>query len=509
MRYLFLVFLVLPLNAAAQRPNIVWIFIEDMNDWMGCYGDNTVPTPNIDGLAEKGMRFDRAYMPAGVCSATRSAIALGCMQTSLGMHNHISSHNRSPGAVLELPAKYRTVYRQLRDSGYYVISEGPKNSFNFAWPTQSETIAKVSRSGIGASAYFTPDKKELLYDLNLRGFAPSGPVWRDRPKDKPLFMQFYLRGGKNTGIFKGASKSDERNNTTYTQPWESKLNGENSTTFTDPSEVKVMPYYPDLPIIRSEIAHHYDCIRQTDDEVGDIIEMLKKDGLYENTVFFLWTDHGMRLYRHKQWLYEGGIRVPMIVCGPGISEGGVRKDLVSGIDISATTLALSQTRKPAWMEGRNLLAEDFNRDYVISARDRCDFTIERVRAVTTERFKYIRNFLTDRPFMQAQYRDGWDFVEQARTYYNEGKLNAAQSFPWSPKRPAEELYDLQNDPHEINNIANHPACVDTLKKHQEILRNWIKKTDDKGQYPEAVASLKGVLNKWGDRAVNPEYDKAR
>jgi N-sulfoglucosamine sulfohydrolase len=243
--------------------------------------------------------------------------------------------------------------------------------------------------------------------------------------------------------------------------------------------------------------------------VGHIIEMLKADGLYQNTVFFLWTDHGMRLYRHKQWLYEGGIRVPMIICGPGISEGVVRKDLVSGIDITATTLALAQTRKPAWMEGKDLLAEDFHRDYVVSARDRCDFTIERVRAVTTERFKYIRNFLTDRPFMQSQYRDGWDFVEQARALYNEGKLNAAQSFPWSPNRLAEELYDLENDPHEIHNLAHDPAYVAELKKHRKILQAWIKKTDDKGQYPETVASLKGVLSKFGDRAVNPEFDKAR
>ena len=139
-----------------------------------------------------------------------------------------------------MPAKYKTVYRQLRDSGYYAISEGPKNSFNFAWPTQSETIAKVSRSGIGASAYFTSDKKELLYDLNIRGFAPSGPVWRDRPKDKPLFMQLYLRGGKNTGVYKGAAELDEADKRTFTQPWQPTLN-EVNRTYTDPSKVKVMP----------------------------------------------------------------------------------------------------------------------------------------------------------------------------------------------------------------------------------------------------------------------------
>ena len=131
MKYLLLLIVALPLGAADQRPNIVWIFTEDMNDWMGCYGDSTVPTPNIDQLAAEGMRFDRAYMPAGVCSATRSAIAYGAMQASLGVHNHRSSRQRVPGEVIDLPEKYRTVYQQLRDSGYYVVNNGPKNDFNF------------------------------------------------------------------------------------------------------------------------------------------------------------------------------------------------------------------------------------------------------------------------------------------------------------------------------------------------------------------------------------------
>ena len=231
--------------------------------------------------------------------------------------------------------------------------------------------------------------------------------------------------------------------------------------------------------------------------------------LYENTVIFFWTDHGMKLYRHKQWLYEGGIRVPMIASGPGIEKGVARKDLVSGIDITATTLALSETPKPNWVEGENLLAKDFKRNYVVSARDRCAVAIERVRAVTTQRFKYLKNFMTDRPFMQPQYRDDSDYVEDARELYKEGKLDAAQSFSWAPERVAEELYDLKKDPFEINNLAADPAHAKQLERHRKILTRWIKKTDDKGQYPETVVALKGVLEQWGEKAVNSEYEKAR
>ncbi|MCK4919609.1 MAG: sulfatase-like hydrolase/transferase, partial [Bacteroidales bacterium] len=279
--------------------------------------------------------------------------------------------------------------------------------------------------------------------------------------------------------------------------------------FTDTSNIDVMPFYPDLPIVRTEIAHHYDCIRQTDDDVGKIIEALKKEGLYNNSIVFFWTDHGMRLPRHKQWLYEGGIRVPLLIAGPGIKKGQVRDDLVSGIDITATTLALCGIDIPKYMEGRDMLANNYKRDYVVSARDRCDFTIERVRAITTERFKYIRNFLTDRPFMQPQYRDGRPYVDDLRAYYEAGKMNEAQALMWSETRVPEELYDLENDPHEINNLANNPNYSKELKKHRKLLENWIKETDDKGQYPETKEALKGALQQWNEKAVNPEYEKAR
>lgn len=244
-----------------------------------------------------------------------------------------------------------------------------------------------------------------------------------------------------------------------------------------------MPYYPDHPIIRREIAHHYDCIRQTDDEVAEILSALKEDNLLENTIVFLFTDYGMRLPRHKQWLYEGSIRVPLVVAGAGIANGKVRDNLVSGIDITVTTLELAGVEIPANMEGRNFFADDYNpREFVISARDRCDYTIEHVRAVTTKRFKYFRNFLTDRLFMQPQYREGRDYVEIGRRLYKEGKLNPVQDFMWSENRVPEELYDLENDPHEIKNLAKDPKCADVLARHRKILdyrgtgNRWSKPT---------------------------------
>jgi arylsulfatase A-like enzyme len=445
---------------ADERPNIVWIFVEDMNGWYGCYGDDTVPTPNIDALANRGVRFDRAYMPAGVCSATRSAISLGAMQTSLGVHNHRSSRKRVPEEVIYLPEGVKTIYQLMREAGYFVSSNTGKDDFNYIF-----------------------DRKDL-YDQTAGGMGFNDKHWRSRPEGKPFFAQIQLKGGKNSG--KGFAK-------------------------TDPDTMKVAPYYPDHPVIRGEYAHHYDTIRQTDAEVGSIIAALKEDGLLDDTIVIYWTDHGMRLHRHKQWLYEGGIRVPLVIAGPGIDKGTSRDDLINGIDISATTLAIAgvDLDKHEWIEGRDFFAEDYEpRDFVISARDRCDYTIDRVRAVTTKKYKYLRNFLTDRTLMQPQYRDGRPHMEAERQLWKEGKLDAVQAFKWEERMP-EELYDLENDPHEINNLADNPKYAKVLAEHRAILEKWITETDDKGQYPESVDSLRGVLKRWNKQAVNPEYEKAR
>lgn len=503
-KFIVLATLALVLNSSCEnvdrqtndRPNIVWIFVEDMNDWMGCYGDSTVPTPNIDKLAEEGIRFDRAYMPAGVCSATRSAIALGAMQTSLGVHNHRSSRQRTPSEKIELPDHIKTIYQLMRKSGYFVMNSGPKNDFNFLWPTQNEKELENITSPYGTGAYFSNDKNDLLYDVNKSSWGYSSDLLKNRPEGKPIFMQLQLIGGKGNGKFKGANA-------------QAGIKAGKHVVFTDPSSVEVMPYYPDIPEVRNEIAHHYDNIRLTDDQVGKIIDDLKKEGIYENTVVFFWTDHGMKLPRHKQWLYEGGIKVPFVMSGPGVKKGTVRSDLVSGIDITATTLTLADIALPEWYEGINLLDENDQRDYVISARDRCDYTIERVRAVTTQRFKYIRNFMTDRPFMQAQYRDVMDFTKAMKTYYVEGKMDTIQAFMWSEERIAEELYDLENDPQEINNLAADLAYMEELSRHRSILELWIQETDDKGQNQESSDALKAVLTQWEAVAVNPEYDKAR
>lgn len=452
-------------TAGKDHPNILWIYIEDTNPWMSCYGDEVVETPNIDKLAEEGVRFDRAYMTSGVCSPTRSAIITGMYQTSIGAHEHYSSFSMWRGNKMEVwdpnHLGVRTLPEIFKAAGYYTFNEG-KDHYNFVF------------------------SDEDLYDQKGgNGFkgAKDGTEWSGMAEGQPFFGQIQLTGGKFS----------------------------NPDKIINPADVTVMPYYPDHEVYREEIAHHYNTILELDEITGKIIQKLKEDGIYENTIVFFFSDHGMRLPRHKQFLYEGGIRVPFIVAGPGIPTNQVRDDLVSGIDISATTLAFAGIDIPDHMHGMDLFAEDFHRDYVVSARDRCDFTIDRIRAVTTKRYKYIRNFMTDKPYMQPNYRDDREPLILMRQMYKDGELNEIQARFWSDERPAEELYDLQEDPHETNNLVHSYKREHAMElaKHRDILYRWIIETDDKGRFPESDASLEAVIDRWGDKAVNKEYERVR
>jgi arylsulfatase A-like enzyme len=185
--------------------------------------------------------------------------------------------------------------------------------------------------------------------------------------------------------------------------------------------------------------------------------------------------------------------------------------LVSGIDISATTLALAGITVPDHMQGMNLFSKDFHRDFVVSARDRCDFTIDRIRSITTDRYKYIRNFMTGKKYMQPNYRDDWPAMLLLKDMYKKGELNDVQSHFVSDERPAEEFYDLWEDPHETNNLVHSWKREHALElaKHRDYLYQWILETDDKGRFPETDNSLKAVIDRWGEKAVNEEYKRVR
>jgi arylsulfatase A-like enzyme len=454
-------------EATADRPNVLWVFMDDVCPWMSCYGHDAVETEHVDALADRGVRFDRAYSTAPVCTPSRSAVVTGMYQTTIGAHNHYSSFETWRGIEMSdwdpVHLGVRTIPEMFRSAAYYTFNEG-KNHYDFV------------------------DRDRMLYDRHGdTGFDGPGEdaPWADRDEGQPIFGQIQLRGGKEQ-----VSDGIDR---------------------VDPDAVEVPPYYPDHPVYREEIAHHYDTIQEMDRRLGEIVDGLRADGLYENTVLFFFSDHGMRLPRHKQFCYEGGIHVPLILAGPGLPEGAVREDLVSGIDVGPTSLAAAGIDVPDHMQGADAFDPEFGRDYVVAARDRCDYTIDRIRAVVTDRYKYIRNFMTDRPYLQPQYRDGREYMAVLKDLHERGELNEVQSRFVRDERPAEEFYDLREDPHETENLvhSDDPEHQRALGELRTILHRWIVETDDKGRFPESDAALRAVVDRWGEEAVDPAYDRVR
>ena len=260
------------------RPNVLWIVVEDLSPLLSCYGYDINLTPHLDRLAADGVLFSNTFMPAPVCSACRSAMITGKMQTTLGIHNHHSS--RSEETAIHLPENIKTLPELFRQAGYFTFNRG-KDDYNF-W---------YDRESLYAGEYTT----HALYGKS----GKKNIGWNDRPSDLPFFGQIQLAGGKH--IYRENFRERVR------QP-------------VDRQAFELPPYYPDHPEVRKDWAQHLESARITDDEVGEILEQLRADGLLEDTVVFFFSDHGMRLWRHKQFCYDGGLHVPFIMSWPGYPQ---------------------------------------------------------------------------------------------------------------------------------------------------------------------------------------------
>ena len=457
-------------QADAARPNVLWIFVDDMSDWMGCYGDKLAQTPNIDSLAASGAMFQKAFMSAPVCSSARSAIITGTMQTSYGLHNHRTMIKKP------LPAELKTVPELFRAAGYLTFNEA-KDDYNF----------KRDRQLMYSPEFKRPTRKQVASHMVGRDVS-----WLEQLRGKKFFGQIQLKGGK----FQGETGSK--------YPTESRF---------DESKVTVPPQYPDHPVFRDAIARHYEQIVETDEQVGAIIAALKAYELLDNTAVLFFTDHGSPLPRAKQFLYDDGTKIPLVVSWPNgtkhiTSRGASRGDLVSSIDIAATSLGLAGIEIPEFIEGRDVFATDYQpRRYVISARDRMGNAIDRIRSVRSDRFRYIRNYKLDRALYQANYRDKYATFTTLRELLSAGKLTPLQASYFDvDNRPKEEFYDLVADPHQTVNLANDPAHASRINEHRQFLSQWEESTDDKGRYPESQETLRLVYKSSAGKCVNPEYD---
>lgn len=433
--------------AADARPNVLWIIAEDFGPALGCYGQKEVSTPNLDKLAADGVRYTRFYTTAPVCSASRSAFMTGMYQTTIGAHNHRS--HRDDG--YQLPEGVRVITEWFRDAGYFTanIVDLPEN---------------LRIRGTGKTDWnFTPPVK-----------AWDSKNWADLRSHQPFYAQInFTETHRN---FRGPKHAD-------------------------PAKVELPPYYPDHPVVRQDYAEYLDSATELDRKVGAVLGQLEKEGLADNTIVVFFGDNGEAHVRGKQFCYEEGLHVPLIIRWPKklappkqFSPGSVSAQLLSSIDLAPTMLALCNAKVPAKMEGRVFLGEQTvaPREYVYGARDRCDMTVFRLRTVRDARYRYIRNFTPERPFLQFnRYKEAqyplWSLLPKLNA---EGKLTPAQGVLCAPTMPAEELYDLESDPHEIKNLGNDTAHADTLRRLRDALEKWIAETNDQGRELEPPGIVK-------------------
>ena len=424
-------------GAGGSRPNILWMIAEDFCPNLGCYGDQDVYSPNIDRLASQGMRFTNAFMTAAVCSAARSALATGMYQTSIGAHNH-RSHR---GDGYQLPEGVHVFTHYLREAGYH--TSNLKDSHGL--------------EGSGKT------------DFNFNVKKPyDGEDWSERQDGQPFYAQIN---------FHQTHRAFQR---CPSHP-------------VDPAKVNLPPYYPDHPAVRLDWAMYLETAENLDISVGKVLDRLEKEGLAENTMVFFFGDHGRPMPRGKQFLYDGGIHIPLIARIPekfrvqGYAAAKVNNNLASSIDITATTLRLAGIDPPANMEGRPFFGTGVQkREHIIAARDRCDETVDRIRCVRDKKFKYIRNFYPDRAYTQQNvYKDAqYPPLRVMRDLKAAGKLTGPPALFLADKRPPEELYNLELDPDEINNVAEDPDYAKRLEGMRGILDQWVKDTGDKGAIPE-------------------------
>jgi arylsulfatase A-like enzyme len=432
---------------AANRPNILWIISEDASPHIGPYGERTIATPNLSKLAREGVTFERAFVTAPVCSPARSALITGMYHTTLGSHNHQSGH---ADPAIGGSAIFHDSYRV--PDGIVLIPElFVKAGYH------------VTNSGYGGGEGKTD------YNFVPRGKLYDGTDWALRASGQPFFAQIQLRGGK-----------DREATTAHS---------------VDPATVSLPPYYADHPVIRKDWAEYLDSWVRTDAEVGNILGRLKAEDLLESTVVFFLTDHGVTHLRGKQFLYDEGIRIPLIVRLPGGNAAGTtRRDLVSQIDIAAASLHLAGIPIPSNLQGRPLFSSAHQkRDAVFSTRDRCDEAIDLMRSVRTERYKYIRNFMSYLPLAQpSRSKDGKEIMNVTQQLRSAGQLNPLQASLFAVPRPVEELYDVIADPFETVNLALRPEFRGICAELKSNLYAWMLETRDMGVIPEPILDEMGL-----------------
>ena len=434
---IFLLGLVVAFNLSAKQklPNILWITSEDNGPELGCYGDKYAKSPHLDGLAARGMMYLNCWSTAPVCAPARTTLISGMYPPSTGSE-HMRSNTR-------LPERFKMYPQYLRQAGYYCTNNS-KTDYNLS--TQGEVWHESSRKA----------------------------HWKNRKADQPFFAIF------NHTI---SHESQIRNNIPE------------ANVIHDPKKARVPAYHPDTPEVRKDWAQYYDRITMMDVRVGANLKEIAQAGLAEDTIIFYYGDHGSGMPRSKRWPYNSGLNVPFILYVPekwkhlapsDYQVNGKSDRLVGFIDLAPTLLSIAGIKPPEHMQGYSFMGKYATPEqpYIYGFRGRMDERYDMVRVVRDKRYIYIRNYMPHKIYGQyISYMFKTPTTQKWHDLYHAGKLNSAQSKFWQTK-PAEELYDLENDRDEVNNLAESKKHVDILNRLRKVQQAKALEIRDLGFLPE-------------------------
>lgn len=446
-------------SSSKQPINIIWISVEDMGPILGAYGNKIVNTPNINRLAQEGIKYTNAYATVGVCAPSRFSIITGMYPARLGAHNmRTGDHNNF---------KWPEDIKLRQNKG--ITDRLNKNipDYEVVTPNYVKPFSEYLR----AEGYYCVNDDKCDYQFNAPFTAwddvYGGGSYKNAPVGTPFF---YVKNYYTTH---------------ESRIWMRK----NKPMTVSPQEVLVPDYYPDIPIVRNDIARKYSNIEALDKEIGLLLKQLESDKVLNSSVIFFWSDHGGNLLRQKRAVGDSGLHVPLIIRYPdGYRAGETENRLVSLMDLGPTVMSLIGIKPPIYMDGKAFAGayEESPRKFIYGTADRFDESTDMQRSVLDGRFVYIKNFIPEIPLIyRNKYREQIPMNKYLIELDSLNALSGDDAYIFMKSKPIEELYDLKNDPYEINNLALDINYKDKLEKLRKKLSDWQIDIKDKGFIPES------------------------
>lgn len=468
--------------APVGQPNILLLVAEDLSPRIGAFGDPVAHTPNLDALAEEGVRYPNVFTTAGVCAPSRAALITGMHQISFGAQHMRTSSRPDGGYKTVPPAHVKAFPEQLRATGYYTYTDNKLDyQFSGVW---------------GNTGPFT------IWDDE-----GDGAHWRNRGDGQPFFALDNLLVTHESGLFPKLGAWPRSTLHFAIQLLQVRNYGHYDVPEVSPDDIPLPPYYPDTQAVRDSLAQHYRNIAVMDHQVGEALALLEQDGLADNTIVIWTTDHGDGLPRAKRELFDSGIKVPMIVRWPeslrpeNALPGSTDERLISFVDLAPTILAMAGVESPEHLHGRSFLAAS-QREKIFAARDRIDSVPDRQRAVRTAQFKYIRSWVPDQPGgHDLGFRNHLPIMRDMKDLFARGELDDVQA-RWFLPPGTEQLYDVTSDPHETRNLIDSPGHQQVLNGLQEELDNWLARAGDTSNQSEQEM-VAGFLDENGQPRKTP------